>query len=168
MPISERLRPISKLIQELPKLSQQELKLLRLAIDELTTRKADQGESYLYAALLKAVGVPTPYSLFIKTSAYTHWRRYLPVMEQFLHTNFPKANRITCLALTTFILQALCRDLKERGVPISMGSVTKNLGRFADVFEDQFPNYLSSGLGPLILTMLKERPDDTNRNHPNP
>jgi hypothetical protein len=152
--------PINDLIKQLPKLTQSELKLLRLAIDELSVRKDDEGESYLYSALLKATGSRTPYSLFMKTTAYPHWRRHLPDIERFIATNFPSANRITGLALATFTLQALCQDLKRRNVPISMGSVAKNLGRFADVFEDQFPGYLSSGLGPLILTMLKEHRDD--------
>lgn len=158
---------LSEIIKQLPRLSQQELKTLRLAINELSTRKDDEGESFLYTALLKVTGSRTPYAIFMKTSGYQHWKRHLPDIERFIATNFPLANRITGLALATFTLQALCQDLKGRNVPISMGSVAKNLGRFADVFEDQFPGYLSSGLGPLILTMLKEHRDDVIKHRAN-
>ena len=146
---------LSTIIKQLPQLTQQELSILKAAIDELSDRQATESEPPLYDVLRRVIGTVGPYSAFKLTQAYKQWRKHVLSVNTFMGLYFPQATKIERMALMTFIVRALVNDLKGRDVPVTVGSVVKNLGRFGQVFEDQFPNYLGSGLAPLILTALK-------------
>jgi hypothetical protein len=148
---------LSVIIKQLPGLNQQELKTLKAAIDELTHRCTDENEPPLYDVLRRVIGTTVPYSAFQATDAYKHWRRHNQSISTFMGLYFPDASKVQRLALMTFIVRALVNDLKGRSVSITVGSVVKNLGRFGQMFEKEFPDYLSSGMAPLILKSLKER-----------
>lgn len=147
---------LAEVLKLLPKLSQQELLLLKAAIEELVSQPDDAPEHPLWGVVTKAVGMAAPWAVF-KTSRgnYRLWNKYAPAIDAFLDTQFPAATKLQRHALLTFIISSLIADLKGRGVPITIGIVIKNLGRFIQVFDDQFPGYLESGLAHLILRALK-------------
>jgi hypothetical protein len=147
---------LSELIAKLPSLSQQDLRTLKAAIEHLLT-KTTESEPTLYDAMRKVLGDVPHYDIFKKSNVYAIWRKHNDYAEMFIAKNFPEATKVQRLALMTFTVRALVNDLKSRDVPITVGSVAKNLGRFAAMFEGQFPGYLSSGMGPLILKALQEK-----------
>lgn len=137
----------------------QELTVLKTAIDELLRSVPDDApEPALWPVVTKAVGVPAPWQTF-KTSKepYGNWQKYAPAVDVFLDSNFPTASRVQRHALMTFIVSSIIADLKGRNVLISIGSVVRNLGRFVQMFEDQFPGYIESGLQHMILKALSGR-----------
>lgn len=151
---------LSNVLKLLPKLSKAELSTVELAIQELLKTKGTAGEPPLYAALGNAMQQCPPWGMFAKTNAALAFSRHAERAELFLKHHFPKAKKLDLHYLRTFTLRALIVDLKARDVPITVGTVTKNLGRFADVFEDQFPGYLQGGLAWLILRTLKRGEHD--------
>jgi len=54
------------------------------------------------------------------------------------------------------LLEALIDDLKGRGVPVSLGTVTINLSRLPEIYDLIFPGYRQAGLSHLVLEAMKK------------
>jgi hypothetical protein len=147
---------LADVLKLLPKLNQQELLTLKAAIEEFANQTDDIPEPPIWAVVTKAVGVPAPWNVFKNSREnFRLWQKHAPAIEVFLDHQFPTASKLQRHALLTFIVSSLIDDLKGRGVPITIGTIVKNLGRFIQVFEDQFPGYLGNGLAHMILRSLK-------------
>jgi hypothetical protein len=133
------------------------LKTLKAALEGLIHKREDEAEPLLYDVLRRAIGTVPPYSVFQTTNAYKQWHRHAAYAEGFIAKNFPEATKLQRQALMTLTVKALVTDLKGRNVPITMGSVVKNLGRFAAIFDLEFPSYIESGMQFLILKALTEK-----------
>ena len=148
---------LTVIISQLPKLSQDDLKTLRAAIDGLIQQDANRTEPLLYEAVRCAVSTVPPYSTFVRIKGFTIWLKHVEYAENFVSRNFPTASKLERQALMTFAVQAIVRDLKARNVPITAVTVARNLGRFAEAFEAEFPGYIQSGMQPMILKAMKEK-----------
>jgi hypothetical protein len=148
---------VPQIISQLPKLAQDDLKTLKAAIEGLLVKNEKDKEPALYEVLKRVIGGVPPYSVFQRTKIYKQWCKHETYAENFIGRNFVEATKLERQALMTFAVQALTRDLRARGVPITVVTVARNLGRFAEAFESEFPNYISSGLQSLILKSLGER-----------
>ena len=146
------MKLLADAISVLPNLSQQELLTLKAAIEELLTKTKNDDEPPLYGAIAKVLGTAPPYPIFKQTK---QWQRHADNVSLFIEQNFETATKLQKYALMQFIVEALVADLKERGVPITIGTVVSNLGRFAQVWENQFPNYIKAGMQNLILKAMK-------------
>ena len=148
---------LTSIIRQLPQLTQQELKTLKAAIDELSHNQPCTGVPALYDVFGQVLGTVPPFSVFQASGAYRPFMRHVDGITTFMLKYFSEANKLQRIALMTFVVRALIADLKGRGVPITVGTLVKNLGRFEQVFSSEFPNYLESGLAPMILKALKEK-----------
>src|SRR5262245_27093331 len=118
---------LSEIIAKLPQLGQQDLQTLKATIDQLLHKQDKEAEPMLYDVLRRVLGNVQPYSVFRGTQAYKKWRRHAEYAQTFIDKNFPEANRVQRMALMTFVVQALVRDLKARDVPITVGTLVNNL-----------------------------------------
>lgn len=149
---------LGELLGVLPKLSQQELAAVRAAIDHLLVSQIDELDTTapLYSAMTALLGVRLSYRDYHNNVNYKTWKRSAPAVVTFIEDTWPEASKVAKLALMTFMLEALIADLKGRGVPISIGTVTLHLARVPQVFEQEFPDYIRSGLAHVVLTAMKK------------
>lgn len=147
---------LTDIIKQLPGLEQQDLKALKATIEELLHKRDNEAEPPLYDVLRRVIGTVAPYSVFQATGAYKQWRKHADYAAAFIAKNFPDASKVQRQALMTFVVKALVMDLRGRNVPITVGSMVKNLGRFAQVWETEFPGYLESGMGAMILKAMEK------------
>lgn len=148
-----------KLLAALPHLKQTELATLRAAIDHLLVHRVDDLDttSPLYAAMAKLLGVGLSYRDFHNVVSFKTWRKSAPAVVSFIEATFPTATKVAKIAMMTFLLEALIDDLKSRGVPITLGTVTINLDRLPQLFDSAFPDYRQAGMSHLVIEAMKKR-----------
>ena len=150
---------LKDIIAALPKLSQSDLAAVRAAADHLLTGKVDDLDHTipLFDAMTRLLGVRRSYRDFHRSVAYKTWRRTAPTALAFIDEAFPEATRVAKVAIMNMLLEALIEEFKERNWLISLVTVTRNLDRFEQVFENEFPGYLKSGLAHLVLESMLKR-----------
>lgn len=114
---------------------------------------ATQLGATVYEALGAALASPVPYATF----AASKWGRafdakVLPLGKWF-DSKLPgwDKNKVGQMALLRMLFELLSQDLLKRSVPTNMGTMVSNLGQIPRIFDQAFPNYIESGLGPFIL-----------------
>lgn len=147
---------LTELIAALPALSQQELGLVRAAADRLLTPQASQ--SPLYAAVAAAAGVHLPYGRFVKTAAYKAWAKNEPEALRFISSVWPNLSKVQLNAMMIYLSEMLATDLRNRNVPVTVGTLAANLGSLPQVFDNNFPGYREAGLGHLVLKAMCKKP----------
>lgn len=148
-----------KIISELPNLSQKELATVRAAADHLLTKGDDIGgcERLLFDALLTAVKVKINFQQFKGMNAYKAWTTHGKSASDFMTQLCPDAKRVTVTALARLLVDALVADLASNHIPITLGTLTANLGRIPQVFEDCFPGYQGSGMIHWVLRTMEKK-----------
>lgn len=157
---------LNEVIAALPKLTQHELLTVRAALEQLITAPHAEDvdvTSPLYDNMSRLLGVTLSFRDFHNTAVYRQWKRNAPACIAYLDKHFPDSRKATKSALMLLMLESLIEDLKDRGVPITLGTVTKNIDRLPQMFDLIFPGYLESGLGHVIVQQLeggkRGRPD---------
>lgn len=142
----------------LPQLSQTELATVRAALDHLLVSKVDDLDttSPLYAAMATLLGVKLSFRDFHNVQAYSTWKKVAPGIVTFISETWPDLTKVAKLAMMSFLLEALIDDLKGRGVPVSLGTVTFNLSRLPEIYDLIFPGYRQAGLSHLVLGAMKK------------
>lgn len=146
-----------KVISELPKLKPEELATVKAAIEHLLLRQNAEAvgtEQTLFDTLIEATKAKISFQQFKRTSAYKDWAKYGEGAATFIDSICPGAKRVVVMALSRMLIEALSADLSERKVPVSLGSLASNLGRFPQIFEQCYPGYQASGMTHLIVKKL--------------
>lgn len=148
---------VNKVLGMLPSLNQQELATIRAAIDHLLIRQVDELDttSPLYSTMAQLLGVGLSYRDFHNVQAYSTWRKVAPKVVAFIEETFPQATKVAKTAMMSFMLEALMEDLKGRGVPLTLSTVTVNLSRLPQIFDSEFPGYRENGLAHLVLESMR-------------
>ncbi len=88
------------------------------------------------------------------------WKKSVNTVTEFLDDAFSDYSKSEAqrLGLCRIFVQALIKEFKQRGIPVSAGTIVSNLHRVQQVFDRAFPSYLESGLAYLIpQAMLRPR-----------
>jgi hypothetical protein len=160
------------IIKALTQLTSFELKEVKAAIEYLTqgeTTKRDKFELDAFSAFratLKNSGAEIPLGWLGQNNILTKlWDRHLPGLRGLLvrfqvNPATPLPAR-TVYASLRLLWGLMASDLITRGVPVTPGTMIKNMGRFSEVFENAFPTYLSNGWAPLIIKRMTGGKSDT-------
>ena len=150
---------LTSLLAELPKLRPDELATVKAAAEHLlgAQHEAPDSTTPLYDALTSLLGNQMPYGRFKLSASWRMWARNAPTVVTFIDKNFPKATKVARLALMKFIVETLIAEMRERKIPVTVGSVTNNLTRCPEVFEMAFPDYIESGLQHLVLKAMEKK-----------
>lgn len=152
------------ILAALPKLQPSELTEINLVVRHLLGLQAateiDKDPVVLrwFDAMTAALGVKLNYSSFTPTSGHRFLVRYAPLAESFLCEVFPASQESKVMAhgLSRFLVGLLIDDLKERRIPISIGTLATHLIRIPAAFENSFPDYRASNLAHLIPEAMKK------------
>lgn len=150
---------VDKVLALLPGLTQQELATVRAATDHLLVHQLDELDttSPLYATLAELLGLGLSFRDFHNVQSYSTWRKVAPKVVSFIEATWPSATKVAKLAMMSFMVEALMDDLKGRGVPLTLATVTMNLARVPMIFDQEFPNYRESGKAHLVLEAMTKR-----------
>lgn len=108
----------------------------------------------LYRAAAHLLESRISFDTFRSTRAYSRWRRHTPTVFTFIDRHFPSVTKdVAKLALMRWLLGMLMEDLQAKGLPVTMGILTNNLGRLPAVFEQCFPDYIQCGLAMMVFQM---------------
>jgi hypothetical protein len=136
-----------QVLASLPSLSHDDLKAIRAVIGGLLGEKASGGLSvasdhpyeWLTAAIGAAIGHKGP------MNGYTvrEFKKRAPVAMTFINENFADAmkNKTSALAMMRYLIILLIDDMKIKRMPVTLVTVTQNLHRLQEVFNNAFPGY---------------------------
>lgn len=153
-----------QILAALPTLKPDALKAVQMAAGALLTKgQADSpnqnnAQAWLFEALQATLGVHYGPRWFEGVTG-RQFKQNAPQVIDFLEKHFPQAmnNRVAATALMRWLIEMISNDLKAKGVPLSTTGVVRNLIRSKAVFEQQFPDYINSGLGHLIADHIINR-----------
>ena len=147
------------ILAALPLLSPNDLLALQTVIDELLGQRAAQGpvaqnnpQAWFYEAMAGLLNSPQSYASFRVTTAGKQFIKNAPVMVDFVLLNFEQAkgHKLKAMALMRHCLELLANDLRHKKVPVTRGTLTSNMARISEVFENNYPGYINGGLVGLI------------------
>jgi hypothetical protein len=108
--------------------------------------------------MLSILGQKGPsYASFQRTVSWKPWRQHLVTVEAFIEKLWPGMTKVQEASLNSFLLWLLADDLKALKVPVTLGSISSNLGRVPEVFDRSFPDYRESGLASKVLQAMVNR-----------
>jgi hypothetical protein len=154
---------LSKILATLPGLSKPDLSAVRAAADGLlgpqggSPVSANEGAATpLFDAMTRALGLRLGFGPFQATATYKAYKRGASAVALFLTEAALGASkdRITENAFLSLLIDCLIDDLKERNVPLSMGTLCNNLERAPQVFRAAFPGYIENGHSGVILKAM--------------
>ena len=151
------------IISALPNLSQNELNQINEAAKFLTKNQIKNMEKYewLFEAMmheLKVHGIRRYicFSDFIETSNFKSFKRGADEINSFFESVYPNyKQRVQKLGIARMLIASLIRDFRSRHIPVTLGTISKNIHRLPEVFEISFPNYIQSGLAHLIPQQME-------------
>lgn len=144
------------ILAKLPRLSQKELSTVKAACDSLLDKPKDS--PVLYLTMLDFLGQNGPsYVSFQKTVSWRPWQQNQQIVSSFVSSLWPGLSKVQEVALTHFLLSLLADDLKYLEVPVSIGSLSVNLGRLPELFDRSFPGYRENGLAGIVLSSMVSR-----------
>jgi hypothetical protein len=149
---------LQSIIAELPNLKEQELKLVKAAIEELLQ---PEEPSVLYTALCRTVKQNLPFDAFARSRAFSRYKLNEKLVLEFVRFNWPDLSQVREQGLLCSLLQLLVGYLGGKNIPVSIGTVALNLHQLPTVVEQAFPGYLAAGLGPLLLQTLVPKHERT-------
>jgi hypothetical protein len=124
----------------------------------------DDNEAMLFHAVraeLTAHGLngKIPYSRLKDSNYYKSWSQGLTVVNQFIDQHFQShiKSKIQRIGICRVIIQVLIADLKRLHIPPSLGTIARNLHRVPQAFDNQFPNYIQSGLAYLVIQAMTKK-----------
>jgi hypothetical protein len=121
----------------------------------------DDKEAILFDAVkaeLAALGLnyKIPYATLSSSNYYKSWLTGLETVNQFLEQHFMRCMRSKAqrIGVSRIIIQVLLADMKRQHIPTSLGTIARNLYRVPQSFDNQFPNYIQSGLAHLVVQAM--------------
>jgi hypothetical protein len=121
----------------------------------------DDSEALLFDAVraeLSANGFngAIPFSTLKDSKYYNSWCKGTKVVNQFIEQHFKTyiTSQPVRIGINRILIQILLADLKRLGVPPSLGTIARNMHRVPQAFDNQFPNYINSGLAYLVVKAI--------------
>lgn len=147
---------LSSVLAALPKLSQGELVVVKSAVETLLKPTAGPDSTSLLFEVVSRYIVTTRmgFEVFKTTGIYKTWKRSAPDVVLFMEQTCPNLNRVETIAFASLLIEMLIADLKELNVPISLGTVVRNLSRVPQIFDVGFPMYRINGLAYLVISSI--------------
>ena len=150
---------LSGVLAALPALNKAELLAVKAAAEGLLgpLRGANGAPATpLFEALTRALGARLSLDQFQATGTYKSFSRGERAFMAFVDENFPsvKSNKVPYRAFIAFLVDLVIDDMKQRKIPISIGTVSVNLESVPDMFERAYPDYIKSGFGHLVLEAM--------------
>ncbi len=153
------MNPIQNLAETLPNLSQTELREVQVRVQALLTKPTEGDEKDLIyevmSSTLKSVGIKIPPTLKQAKKTTLH-RRFNKGTDKLLsycnqHFQFEHLTRMEQRKLLRTLLTIVLSSLPKSNIPITPSTMCDGLGRIDVAIEEQFPNYLASGLLMAVL-----------------
>lgn len=147
-----------KLLEVLPTLSKSDLKTLRAAIDTLSKEEGtSDATEMVFNAILRVIGTHMPYAEARRNRAFSAWQGNADSLVAFINVTWPEAlrSKVVRQALVSFLVTMLVEDMRQRLIPISIGTVMVNLRSAVATFDKNFPGYRGSGMAKLVLAKMK-------------
>lgn len=155
---------IDTIASQLPQMSAEELSKIRQLTDMLLggnkptdAKPDDPTERIMYQALrseLSSLGLNSniSFSTFTESNYYKNWRRGLKVVDEFITKSFRGYVKTETqrLGLCRVLIQALIKDFKRNEIPVSVGTIARNIHRIPQAFDNAFPGYIESGMAYLV------------------
>lgn len=97
-----------------------------------------------------------PYTTLKESKFYKQWCNGLGVVNQFVDTHFKDHinRKLQRVAICRIIVQILISELRRQNIPVSLGTIARNMHRVPQAFDNQFPGYLQCGLAYLIVKSM--------------
>lgn len=149
---------LSKIVSALPNLNSKELLTVKAALEQLLPAKAPpEGDAQLlYYAILNKLDVIRSWDSFVSTAAHRDFELNAPGAVLFIDQTFKSKNRTQTIAIMRMLIDLLLVDLKKRNIPLTVGTVCRNLHLLPMVFDDAFPDYRKSGLIPMLMKQMEK------------
>lgn len=144
---------LTSLVSALQGLSRADLVTLRAAADRLLNAPAATAGP-LYEAVNRVSGAPIPFKAFLATTQGKNWEANEQLVLAWVDATWPKIKDVQKLGLLDFLVARLADDLKDRKIPVSVGSLTLNLGSIPQIFNKCFPGYVGAGLADAVLKAM--------------
>jgi hypothetical protein len=119
--------------------------------------KMTRDEELLYKIVyekIRSTGVkPPPVGVFIKKSdQYTLLSESCVTLSEFAKVaNLGKMNRLTQVKLYKMFSDTTIDELRERQIPVGVKTVLNMSGQFSNIIDKHFPDYVKSGLFPILF-----------------
>ena len=153
-----RLVPTGIIVAELPLLSQNELKTVKLAVEVLLDTKPTELDEELFQAVLDVLGTKTiGVKAFMKTKAYPVFIENQKCVHELIDRilgDVPR-NKVKVVHLKRFLMDLLIGNLSTKAAVLTMDDIARDMGRIEFIFNDAFPGYLTSGLTRFLVKSLQ-------------
>lgn len=154
---------IDTIASQLPLMNAEELSKIRQLTDMLLggekqeVRVENPTERIMFQALraeLSSIGLNSNISFtsFAEGNYYKSWKKGVTAVETFCNTAFRGYVKTETqrLGLCRVLLQALIKDFKRNNIPVSVGTIARNVHRIPQAFDNAFPGYIESGMAYLV------------------
>jgi hypothetical protein len=140
-----------KLLEELPKLTKQELRAVQLAVENLLLADAKLNK-YLFQAILRRSGFSISEAKFQHmTTTYKTWVKNQQAVEELINKINPSNNFVLNIAAENGFADWLWEYMEYNNIPISLRSIADALAHAEEIFEHNFPGYLQSGTASMVI-----------------
>ena len=144
-----------EILVALPKLPKADLEAIHALAGHLlgpTSGLGEQGQA-IFDALAASLGLTASYASITASKPARLFIQRLPAFVLFMGKNFPgwDDTKVGQQAFLRMLFGLIITDLNNRGVTASLGMVVSNMGRLPEIVETNFPDYLKSGMGYVIL-----------------
>ena len=150
---------LSNVLAALPTMGKTELAAVKAATEGLLrplTSPIEQPATPLFDAMTRALGLKIGFAAFQATGTYKSYCRGETAFMAFIAENFPKAtdSKVLHNAVISFMLDIIIEEIKRMEIPVTMKTVSEGLDRIAGLFDKAYPDYLSCGLGHMVLDAI--------------
>ena len=131
--------------------------------DTITEKRTltNERELILFDAVraeLAALGLndKIPHSVLIDSNYYRSWVKGVAAVNQLINKHFHLyiKSKVQHIGLCRILIQVLLAELKRQHIPPSLGTIARNLYRVPEAFDNQFPDYIKSGLAHLVVQAM--------------
>lgn len=144
---------VGDILKALPSLTQKELKQVKATIEFLGVKEPAGEEEHIYQAMLHCLGENHPsFESFTRGRYYKQFKQALPAITGLAHALKAQGAPATLPVLYRAIVGRLLVNMAKLEIAPSVGTITCNLHRVHQTWEEAFPGYLKSGLGYLTVT----------------
>lgn len=158
-------KDFQSIVTTLPKLSEQELRHVRGAIDEHLLQPSggqqsihDDDWQFFYDLSIKILSDRglrcPPWHVFQRMEIFRHFQKHFPEIQKFTEDNFGQLKRPVRQRLYR-IYAELLTDWMEHNprIPMKIGVYFLNLGMTPELVHNAFPGYAQQGWLPMVLQL---------------
>jgi hypothetical protein len=145
---------LSEVIAALPTLTEKELAAVKAAITLLSKKKGPGHTVGLFEAITRTLEINMSWAFFENTVTCKDFEAAAPDVLDFAFEICKDAGKVQQQGILRFLIGLLVSDLKARKIPVTLGTVCRNLNTVPMVFDSAFPDYRRSSLMPMLLKQM--------------